>query len=164
MTFSNRLLMRAVKRGSLLTVRISRLIGANIRLYHDKPFRLACRYGHLNLVKYFLNNGADINANQAESLELALRTRNLHLFKFLVENGASRDRAASLGAVETAYWQGDYQLVVLLIQLDCISKQDALYILENKWPLVELSGDLKSAVWRKAYSESVEKGVFRENS
>ena len=55
---------------------------------NDESLRLSAENGHIDMVKYLVENGADIHAQNDESLRLSAKNGHLGVVKYLVENGA----------------------------------------------------------------------------
>jgi len=62
--------------------------GANIHAVDDCALRWAAESGHLEVVKYLVENGANIHAKDNWALCWAARNGHLKIVKYLVENGA----------------------------------------------------------------------------
>ncbi|AUV59009.1 ankyrin repeat protein [Bandra megavirus] len=59
---------------------------------YEDPFYyllVVCEYGHLNLVKYFINKGADFRKHKYCAMRLAAKNGHLDLVKYFVEKGAN---------------------------------------------------------------------------
>ena len=52
-----------------------------------QPFQYAAEYGHLEIVKFLLENGADLNGNEGAALSMASCNGHLDVVKFLIEMG-----------------------------------------------------------------------------
>jgi ankyrin repeat protein len=63
--------------------------GADIHAINDRPLRSASKHGYLEIVKYLVENGANIHAKDDEALTLASYNGRLNVVKYLIEKGAN---------------------------------------------------------------------------
>ena len=80
----------------------------------------AAYYGHLEIVKYLVENGADINAKDYEEFTSLIRASingHLEVVKYLVENGADINTKDHVGITPLIYASmlGNFELVKYLI-------------------------------------------------
>ena len=95
---------KLVKEIKLLHVR-------NYYLLYD-PFLLATENGHLQIVKFFMENGANFGS---QVLPSAIKNGHLEIVKYLVENGANVNFDRGL-ALRTAAGNGNLDMVKYLIE------------------------------------------------
>jgi len=57
--------------------------------HQNKTYRKRYGNGHIEIVKYLVENGADIHAYNDEALQLSTKKGHIGVVKFLVENGAN---------------------------------------------------------------------------
>ena len=62
--------------------------GADVHANDDEALRWAASNGYLEVVEYLVDNGADIHANNDGALMWATLNGRLEVVKYLVENGA----------------------------------------------------------------------------
>ena len=86
--------------------------------FQDKDNALieASSGGHLDIVKYLVENGADIHAENDYALIWASNYGHLEVVKYLVENGANI-HAENDEALRTARWNEDLEVVKYLESL-----------------------------------------------
>ena len=72
--------------GILSLVKQSIKDGANFNW--SNPICIASENGHIEIVKYLLNNGVDIHINQDSPLRYAIVVKKYDMVKFLIDNGA----------------------------------------------------------------------------
>jgi len=60
--------------------------GADI--YKSQPIQLSCEYGHLDIVKFLLENGLDIHHNSESPLRHAITGEQLEVVEYLIDNGS----------------------------------------------------------------------------
>ena len=63
--------------------------GANLHDENDCALRFSAEHGHLSIVKYLIENGADIHANDDYALKLSAQCGYLNVVEYLIENGAN---------------------------------------------------------------------------
>jgi ankyrin repeat protein len=85
----------------------------NIRVDYENALRWAATYGHLEVVKYLVQNGANVNNNSA--LRWAAYNGHLEIVKFLLENGANV-HAWNDSALRSAAENGHLEIVEFLVQ------------------------------------------------
>ena len=56
----------------------------------------ACENGHIDIVKYLVEQGADIHAESDKALVLASQFNHFEVVKYLVENGADKNNDEAL--------------------------------------------------------------------
>ena len=78
-------LVESVYKGDLEEVKYLLNDGANISTHnlYDYPLILAAKYGHLDVVKFFLDRGADIHAEDDKALKFAARRDHVDVVKYL---------------------------------------------------------------------------------
>jgi hypothetical protein len=81
------MLTNASDNGHLDTVKYLVENGANIHAGHDEALRNAAYNGHLDVIKYLIENGANIHANDDAAVCDAAENGYLDVIKYLVENG-----------------------------------------------------------------------------
>lgn len=87
----NMALKNASRNGRLEVVKylVEQEQAANIHAIDDEVFILASYYGHLDVVKYLVEQGANIHANDDGPLRIASENGNLPVVKYLVKQGAN---------------------------------------------------------------------------
>ena len=58
--------------------------GGDIHNTNEKPLRLACDHGHLEVVKYLIDNGANIITEDDSALRYACLSGNLNIVEYLI--------------------------------------------------------------------------------
>jgi len=108
----NDILKRGAYYGHLELVKYAVQNGANIRIDNDYPLKWSSENGHLDTVKYLVENGADVNADNSEALWRASSNGHMEIVKFLVENGV--DKEYYYYAVKIAYRYGETKIAKYL--------------------------------------------------
>lgn len=54
----------------------------------DYPHEIACRFDHLDILKYLVSKGADITTDDNWAINIAVSEGHFEIVKYLVENGA----------------------------------------------------------------------------
>ena len=67
---------------------MSNFITPDIHTNNDLALLLATEEGHLEVVKFLVENGANIHADNYGALRVASQNGHLEVVKFLVERGA----------------------------------------------------------------------------
>lgn len=84
--------------------------GADVESSNNWSVRSACRRGHFDIVKYLVDKGADVTADDNNAIKMAVRANRLDIIKYLVAVGADPDCA-----VEVALKLGYFEMVDYLI-------------------------------------------------
>ena len=79
----------AIYNGHLNVVKYLVENGTNIHIYNNYGLRGASKNGHLDVVKHLVENGANVQVWVDASLRLASINGHLDVVKYLVENGAN---------------------------------------------------------------------------
>jgi len=87
----NDILKRSAYYGHLELVKYALQNGAHIRTDNDYPLIWSAENGHLDTVIYLVENGADINADNSEALWRASSNGHMEIVQFLVENGVDKE-------------------------------------------------------------------------
>ena len=109
-------LKAASLRGHLEIVKYLVENGADIHAEKDVALRSASFKGHLDIVKFLVENGADIHARNYDALRKASQLGHLDIVKYLVENGADIHARNDL-ALKTASQRGHLEVVNYLESL-----------------------------------------------
>ena len=88
--------------------------GANVD--EDEALSLACENGHLNVVKYLVENGANIHVGIERPLRSACREGHLKVVKYLVEHGANIRETNDEYALVVAAEEGHLAVVQYLVE------------------------------------------------
>ena len=99
----NNMLIEMAKEGNILGIKFFEKMGADIHDKNDYAFRLASKYGHLDLVKYLRQNGANIHASTDFALIEASSNGHLDVVKYLVSEGADIHANANKAQVLASY-------------------------------------------------------------
>lgn len=97
--FDDMQLGRAAENGHLDIVRFLVENGADIHIYDETPLKLATEAGHLNIVKYLAEHGANIHVGNNDILTIASKEEHLDIVKYLVENGVEINHLSLLFSV-----------------------------------------------------------------
>jgi hypothetical protein len=116
-TNPNRQLMDAVYAGNLSGVQRAVSSGANVNDLNSEPLRMAAMYGHLQIVRYLVENGADPNLRNSSMYSQtpligAASKGHIDIVIYLVENGARvnlRNKEGSTAA-SIAYDEGEIEI------------------------------------------------------
>ena len=79
-------LRQASRNGHLEIVKYLIENGANIHAENDYALRWASNEGHLEVVKYLIKKGTDVHAENDHALRWASGKGHLEIVKFLIEN------------------------------------------------------------------------------
>lgn len=122
----DQLLIEGATQGEIELVKEAIRRGANVHVYSELPLRLASREGHLDIVKYLVENfDANIHANNEGALLWASGNGHLDIVKYLVEyttsmfardaveNGANANYESAL---ITASYNGHLDVVQYLVE------------------------------------------------
>lgn len=84
--------------GQLWIVKEGLKEGGDIKVGHDTPFIWACKNGHLDIVRYLLENveGIEINTTNASPIRYACTNGHTDVVKYLVENGGDANSVKEL--------------------------------------------------------------------
>lgn len=80
--------------GNIRGIRMLQGLGANV-LSDNKALEWAAQYGHLEAVKYLLDQGVDINIHDGEALTWAAHNNHLELVRYLISRGADVNNNSS---------------------------------------------------------------------
>lgn len=108
----NDLLFNACEEGELNVVIYALKNGAGMR---DYALKIASQSGHVEIVKYFVENGFDIHANNESALFFAADNGHYEVVKYLVEKGAD----IHISEEEPFRWasrNGHYEVVKYLLE------------------------------------------------
>lgn len=91
---------------------------------HNRPLRIACSYGHLDIVKYLISRGADVNdsdysdTNVFTALRGAIGNNHLDVVKYLVSCGADiNDGPKNYDPVQCASYNGCLEVLTYLVSI-----------------------------------------------
>jgi len=121
-------LRKAARYGHLEVVKYLLEQGADLHVDNDYPLRKAARYGHLEVVKYLLEQGADLHVDNDYPLRYAAENGHLEVVKYLLEQGADL-HAGDNDALRWAALRGHLEIVKYLVE------QGADLHAENDWAL-----------------------------
>jgi len=111
--------------GNMELVKLLISCGANVNAENGTPLCEASSKGHLELVELLLNNGAEINCNNSEALKCACIEGKLQIVRFLVEHGANIHECNNIALV-CACLYGRLEIVKYLHEKGGILVSEAL--------------------------------------
>ena len=87
------------------------------RMQKDKALYVASIKGHLEIVKFLIENGVNVNADCGKPLSSASRGNHIDVVKYLVENGADVNLPVySINSLDIAASKGNINVVKYLIE------------------------------------------------
>ena len=113
----NKMLIKMTKEGSLKGVSMMVSKGANILARNDVALRWASKNGHLEIVKYLVEQGADIHTqiDVNDALIKAILNGHLEVVRYLIEHGADI-HAQNDSALRWASHNGHLEVVKHLVE------------------------------------------------
>jgi len=115
---SDNTIIRAAELGLLDVIRVLHRRGGDIRAQEDLVLRRAARHGHLNVVKYLLDNGADPRVDDLvlNVIFQAVLSGNIELIRYLHENLDISIHIDNDSCLLIAADNGDINMVEYLLQ------------------------------------------------
>lgn len=108
-------LIAAVRRGSIKTIRILLLVGADVHAMDDLALILSADIGHLEVVELLLNAGADIHADNDRALQQASAHGHHDIVDLLLKSGSDVHSNNDV-ALREAVRRGQREVVDLLLK------------------------------------------------
>ena len=121
----NSILLSMAGSGNMKGLLMLKERGADIHYHEYLPFRVAVEKGHLDIVKYLLENGAKMSSGNNDAIRLASFHGYLDIIKYLIENGADIYALDGI-ALEFASKNGHLNLVRFLLE-NYTFNHDSLY-------------------------------------
>lgn len=100
--------------GNIRGIRLLQGLGADV-LSDNRALEWAAQYGHLEAVKYLLDQGVDVNIHNGEALNWAAHNNHLELVKYLISREADVNSNNSR-ALLFATIQDNFQVVRILVE------------------------------------------------
>jgi len=127
--------VNACDKGDLEIVKVLIIRGEYIT---DVGLQSACVHGHLNIVKYLVQEGADANSDGGYPLIYACEHGHLDIVKYLVENGANVYEECSL-ALSSAIESDHLEIVKYFVEQGFDFERKNSYVDEEENLVVEES-------------------------
>lgn len=116
----------SIMHNDINTIKSLKNAGLDIHISNDRGYLLACKYGHLSLVQYFIDNGAQLHTAHShnwghedfvvtgDALTLCVKHNHVEIADYLLQNKfdlSSNNNSALIVAVQEVKWDFVYKFI-----------------------------------------------------
>lgn len=109
----NRKIVKDIESNNIKSIQKHIENNVNLNDFFVLPLTIACRYGHVEMVKLLLDNGADVKLKNNEALIAACRYGHIEIVKLLIDKKAD---PKTENAFFSACRNGHFDIVKLLLK------------------------------------------------